>query len=71
MGTQISGSGSTIQFFWFRLHSPGWNQLFLEMDNLRILVVCFYKCNCIHFVVRFFVLTKMPLYFISIEIFSN
>jgi len=34
MGTQISGSGSTIQNMWLRLHSPGWNQLLLEMNNV-------------------------------------
>jgi len=35
MRTQISGSGSTIQLFGsgLQLHSPGWNQLFLEMNT--------------------------------------
>jgi len=55
--------------FWLRLHSPGWNQLFLEMNGIV-------STNATAFVlfVRFFVLTiktKRPLYFINIEIFSN
>ena len=34
MGTHISGSGSTIENFKLRLHSPGWNQLFSEINNI-------------------------------------
>ena len=33
-GTRILGSGSTIQNFYLRLHSPAWNQLLLEMNNI-------------------------------------
>jgi len=52
-----------------RLHSRGWNQLFLEMNDIV-------STSATAFVlfVRFFVLiikTKLPLYVLNIEIFSN
>jgi len=62
MGTQISGSGSTIHNFSAPAPAP------LEMN------ICFgslfLQMQLYSFVVRFlfFVLIKLPLYFISIEI---
>jgi len=70
MGIQISGSGSTIQKFLASAPAPA-PQPWLEPTVFGNKYHCFYKCNRIRFVVRFFVLIKLPLYFISIEIFSN
>jgi len=53
------------QSSFFRLHSPGCNQLLLEMNN-----VVFTNAIAFVFFVRF-VLTKLSLCFISIEIISN
>jgi len=55
--------------FWLRFHSPGWNQVFSEMNDIV-------STNATAFVlfIYFFVLTiktKLPLYVINIEIFSN
>jgi len=61
---KIQASAPPLKVFWLRLHSPGWNQMFLEMNNIV-------STNAFAFVlfVRLFVPTKLPFYFISIEIF--
>jgi len=39
-----------FKFFWLQLHSPGWNQLFLEMNNVvstnEIAFVLFVRFCC-------------------------
>jgi len=63
---KVQAPSQPFKIFRLRLHSPGWKQLFMDMNNIvstnAIAIVWF---------VLFFVLTKLPFHFISIVIFSN
>ena len=46
------------------------NRLWLEPTVLKMNNI-FYKCNCIRLLCSYFVMTRLPVYFINIAMFSN